>query len=57
MQKFTQKYGPEGAQDDTSKLVKNAITQLELNLTRVANAANCYRRLSPILLKDDFNST
>ena len=53
--KFSQKHGFKGAWDGASKLVKNAITRLELKLTRVDNAKDFYYHLSPIISKEDSN--
>jgi len=53
--KFVQKYGFKRPWDGTSKLIKNAIRRLEMKLTRVANAFDCYKLLTPELTKDDSN--
>ena len=56
MHKLAQKCGFKAAWSGASKLIKNSIERLELKLTLVANAKDCYYDLSPIISKDDSNS-
>ena len=50
--KFTQKYGFKGPCDGNSKLIRGTISQLELKLTRIANAFDSYTQLSKELTQD-----
>ena len=54
---FTQKHGFKGPWNGTSKLIKNSIKKLEMRLTRVASAMECYQLITLELTKDDATSS
>ena len=55
--KFTQKFEFKGPQDGISKLIKNLFDKFECELTRVANAFDCFYHIKTELTKNDSNST